>query len=136
MNSPTARSLSQLKKNGYIAAVVEKWNPYARIRQDLFGFIDIVAIQTVEKLQIKDDVEDGILQVAMAGVTGVQTTSTPNMLARIKKILAIPEAKIWLQNGNRIIVHGWSKKKTTGKRETYQLKERELTLNDWEPVSV
>jgi hypothetical protein len=33
--SPTARSLQHLKALGYHAKIVEKWNPFAKIRQDL-----------------------------------------------------------------------------------------------------
>jgi hypothetical protein len=35
--SPTARSLQHLKSLGAYARVVEKWNAFAKIRQDLFG---------------------------------------------------------------------------------------------------
>jgi hypothetical protein len=35
--TPTARSLAHLKALGYEERVVEKWNPFAKIRQDLFG---------------------------------------------------------------------------------------------------
>jgi len=34
--TPTARSLQHLKSLGYAAKIVEKWNPFAKIRQD-FG---------------------------------------------------------------------------------------------------
>ena len=45
--SPTQRTIKWLKEQGCLAGIVEKFNPYAGefgIRQDLFGFIDIVAI--------------------------------------------------------------------------------------------
>lgn len=120
MESPTARSLSYLKKQGYIAQVVERWNPYAKVRIDLFGFIDIVAI---------DPLREG--HCSYTGVTGVQTTSTGNMSKRIAKILGIPEAKVWLECGNRIIVQGWSKKGKAGTRKLWTLKETEITLADF-----
>lgn len=43
--SPTVRSLKHMRGLGYVCAIVEKWNPHARIRQDMFGFIDIVCIR-------------------------------------------------------------------------------------------
>ena len=43
--SPTQRSLKHMRKLGYVCAVVEKWNPHARIRQDMFGFIDVICIK-------------------------------------------------------------------------------------------
>jgi hypothetical protein len=39
--SPTARSLQHLKALGYHAKVVEKWNPFAKIRQG-GGWITLV----------------------------------------------------------------------------------------------
>jgi hypothetical protein len=113
MGSPTQRSLAYLKKQGYLASVVERWNPYARVRVDLFGFIDIVAIDPHK------------------GFIAVQTTSTGNINARIKKILAIGEAYWWLKSGGRILVHGWSKKGKAGKRKLWELKCIEIILSDF-----
>ena len=45
--TPTQRTLRELKQQGRKAAVVEKWNAYAGphgLRQDLFGIIDIIAL--------------------------------------------------------------------------------------------
>ena len=42
--SPVQRTLAELRKQGFTAAVVERWNPHAKIRQDLFGLIDVVAV--------------------------------------------------------------------------------------------
>ena len=39
--SPTARSLAHLRSLGYTARVVERWNPFAKIRQDLLGAAEI-----------------------------------------------------------------------------------------------
>ena len=46
--SPTQLSLKKLREEGYIVAVVEHWNSFARIRQDLFGFIDLLALKGKE----------------------------------------------------------------------------------------
>jgi len=35
-----ARSMAILRREGYVVAVVERWNPHVRIRQDLYGFLD------------------------------------------------------------------------------------------------
>jgi hypothetical protein len=48
--SPTQLSLAWLKKEGYLAEVVEKWIPGANIRKDLWGWCDIVAIKRRAKL--------------------------------------------------------------------------------------
>ncbi len=103
--SPTQRTLARLRKDGWMAAVVEKWNPHARIRQDLFGFIDIVAVK------------DGTL--------AIQATSIPNMRAREAKCL---DEKLhdkvlrWKLAGNRFEVWGWALRGPRGKRKVYTLK--------------
>ncbi|MFZ9649512.1 MAG: hypothetical protein ACO29C_05430, partial [Fluviibacter sp.] len=68
--TPTQRSLAYLRDEGYLVAIVEHWNPFARIRQDLFGFIDLLAIRRDETLAV---------QVTASGVS-----------ARVKKIEASP----------------------------------------------
>jgi hypothetical protein len=50
--SPTQRTIRALKQQGVVCGVVERWLPYAKrdgdgppgIRQDLFGIIDIIAL--------------------------------------------------------------------------------------------
>lgn len=105
MSTPAKRSLDKLRKEGWTVAITEHWNAFARIRQDLFGFIDLVAIR-----------EDGV------GVLAVQVTSKSNMKARILKIKREPIAKKWLAAGNSIVVHGWEKKELR-----YEFYEYEIT---------
>jgi len=114
MTSPTARSLVQLRKDGYIAQVVERWNSFANIRQDLFGFIDIVAIHPEQK-----------------GVLAIQATSNSggNVSAHHKKIIAEPRSRLWLKCGNRILLWGWSKKGARGKRKLWTLTSIDITLD-------
>jgi hypothetical protein len=87
--TPTQRSLALLRKQGWTVAVSERWNPHARIRQDLFGFLDLVCIGPT--------------------IIGIQTTSGTNVAARVRKILDTPAARQWLEAGARVIVHGWRK---------------------------
>lgn len=101
MSTPTQHSLNKLRKDGYTVAVVEKWVPAGPagykgsiITRDVWGFGDILAVKISE-----------------SAVILVQTTSRPNMAARMNKIKQIPEAGIWLASGNRIVIHGWSQKK-------------------------
>lgn len=107
--SPTQRSLKELRARGYTAQVVERWNSFAKIRQDLFGIVDLVAI--------KSD---------MNGVLGIQATSTGNMGARIQKAQANETLNIWKQAGNRFVVWGWALRGERGKRKKYELREVEL----------
>jgi len=88
--TPTQRTLAELRKRGYTAAVVEKWNPHARIRQDLFGFIDVLALRGAETL-------------------AVQTTSASNMSARVRKIADADAISAVRDAGWSIVVHGWRK---------------------------
>jgi hypothetical protein len=78
---------------GWLPAVVERWNPHARIRQDLYGFLDLVAL----------DGEPGLL--------GIQATSSSNAASRVRKILELESdaPRRWLEAGNRIEVWGWKK---------------------------
>ena len=91
--SPTQRTLKKLRDEGYVCAIVEHWNQWAKIRQDLFGFIDIVAIKDTETL-------------------GVQTTSGSNTNARVNKILENKYYPLVKKAGWKIVVHGWRKLKS------------------------
>ena len=51
--TPTQRSLKYLREQGYTVAIVERWNAFAKIRQDLFGFIDLLAIKPGETLAVQ-----------------------------------------------------------------------------------
>ena len=113
MNSPTQRSLELLREQGYTVAIVEHWNQFAGVRQDLFGFLDIVAIKESER-----------------GVLGVQTTSVNNLSARLGKSLVLKNLKIWLSAGNRYIIHGWGLKGKKGERKLMACTQKEVTLKD------
>ena len=87
--TPTQRSLAYLRDEGYLVAIVEHWNPFARIRQDLFGFVDLLAIRRDETLAV---------QVTASGVS-----------SRVKKIEASPHLGRVREAGWRLHVHGWRK---------------------------
>lgn len=114
MTTPTQLSLASYRKAGYTCQVVEHFNSFARRRQDLFGFIDIVAI-CEEQL----------------GVLGIQTTSKSNISARILKIKKEPVAKTWLMGGNMIVVEGWGKNKA-GRYEVVRYNVTLDNINIWE----
>ena len=118
MTSPTKKGLEKLRKEGYLAQVVEKFNMFAHVRQDLFGFIDLVAI--------KEDSN---------GVLGVQATSMTNVSSHIQKCLKSPALPIWLKAGNRFEVWGWEVKEVVGKRNQYRLRVDTFSM-DGKSVSV
>lgn len=88
--SPTQRSLAEMRKRGYLAAVTERWNPFAKIRQDLFGIVDVLCLGEKE-------------------VVAVQTTSASNLNARVKKITDHESTPALRRAGVRILAHGWRK---------------------------
>lgn len=100
MSSPTQRTLAKLKADGYLCAVVEKWNPHAKIRQDLFGIIDVLGIKDGETI-------------------GVQATSGSNVSARVQKIADSSHTDALRRAGWRLVVHGWRK----GSNGRYTLRE-------------
>lgn len=111
--SPTQRSLVMLRRQGYVVAITERWNPHANVRQDLFGFIDLVALSGTS-------------------ILAIQTTSGPNLAARRDKILSTPAAEAWLESGGRIVIHGWRKITRGVPRPTWDCREEEVTLADFE----
>lgn len=92
MSSPTQRTLKYLRDElGFpLVQVVEKWNPHARIRQDLFGIIDVIAVSDEQ-------------------IVAVQTTSGSNVAARVAKIVESAALPILQKAGIRVLVHGWRK---------------------------
>lgn len=107
--TPTQRTRDWLKKRGVTSQVVERWNSFARIRQDLFGFCDIVALGP--------------------RIVAIQVTSGTNVAARIEKIYETPAAKQWLQAGGLIEVHGWRKTGAAGKRKLWALRRVHVELD-------
>lgn len=122
MTSPTQRTLAECRRRNWEAAVAEYWqtiprHPGGGVRKDLFGFIDVVALDTSE------------------GVTlAIQATSGTNVSARVRKIReeCSDQARAWLLCGNRIVVWGWKKyaKRVDGK--WWRVRECEVTLEDLE----
>ena len=90
--TPTQLTLRHLRADGWpLVEVVEHWNPHARIRQDMFGFVDVIAVRRGETL-------------------AVQTTSAANVSSRIRKIAEHPNVGAVREAGWTIRVHGWRKR--------------------------
>ena len=86
--SPTQLSLAKLREEGYTCWITEHWNNWSKTRQDLFGFIDILALKGNETLAI-------------------QTTTATNLNARCKKIADHENVGAVREAGWTIHVHGW-----------------------------
>ena len=87
--TPTQRTLAEMRSRGYACEVVERWNAFAKIRQDLFGFIDVLCLGENE-------------------VIGVQATSAGNVAARVRKIAEHDNVSAVRKAGIRLLVHGWN----------------------------
>lgn len=92
--SPTQLTLRKWRKAGYQCAVVEKWNHHTKIRQDLFGFVDVLAVGHGETV-------------------GIQSTSWGNVSSRRNKIADL-QADTGIvgalqAGGWRIVIEGWKK---------------------------
>lgn len=86
----TPRSLALLRQEGWQATVVEHWNSFVRIRQDLFGWIDV-------------------LGVGEEGTIAVQVCRRADISTRAKKIADSETVAAVRKAGWRIEVHGWDK---------------------------
>jgi hypothetical protein len=90
--SPTQLSLDYLNKLGYTCQIVEHWNSFARVRQDCFGFGDILAYH-----------RNGTIAL-------IQTSTASNFSARKKKILDSWHYLGWKAAGGIILLLCWGPK--------------------------
>jgi hypothetical protein len=112
--SPDRNTIMMLALQG---CTIEKVTYYARgVHHDLFGFIDVLAIQP-----------------GRSGLLGVQATDLSNVAARVTKIkmlcAADPNSKVfhWLHSGNRLEVWGWGLR-GRGARRMYDVRRLRITL--------
>lgn len=97
--SPTQLTLKKLKSEGYTTVqIVERWNAFARVRQDLFQIIDVLAVKDGETI-------------------GIQVTSKSNLAARIRKISDSEHINNLRDANWTILVHGWYKENNRWKLE-------------------
>lgn len=94
----TQMTLRYLRGQGIISGIVERFNPYVGrfgIRQDLFGFIDLISLDSEE------------------GIIAIQSTSGNCHSVHRKKITEERTQEVieWLKCGGKIWLMSWSKKK-------------------------
>lgn len=114
--SPTQRSLAHLRKAGYTVAIVEHFNHIIRIRQDLFGFADLLAFR------------QGVPPML------VQTTDATSASKRRAKILANPIARSWVMAGFEIVLHAWGKRGKRGERKVWMCNPEWITKDQFTEV--
>lgn len=112
--SYTQRTLALLRQRGLIVDIAERFNDWAGGKNDLFGFIDIVAL----------DVEGG-------QIIGVQSTGPSGHAEHRQKILAEKRAVAWLLAGGLIWLVSWRKilVKRGGRARMWQPRIELITLN-------
>lgn len=115
--TPTQRTLRELKTRGLKCAMVEKWNAHAKIRQDMFGIIDIIALDPTR------------------GIVGVQSTGT-DFSEHDKKLMVekAQECKDWLSTpGAHLELWSWRKVslKRGGKAKVWAPRIKIYTLDDF-----
>lgn len=93
--SPTTRSMEYLAEQGWLCEKVENWIPGTKIRRDLFGVFDILAIRGKETM-------------------GVQVTTGDNLATRTKKIVESAHLQAIVAAGWKVKVHGWRRWKKSG----------------------
>src|SRR4030095_400705 len=113
MSIATQRSLQLLRDEGFRPVqVVEHFNPHVKIRQDLFGFADILAVHPDKRITL-----------------AVQATmGHGNLWARRQKIEANDNARLCYRARWQIEIHGWVKKKIKrgGKAFRYVVKRESI----------
>lgn len=123
----TQMTMKALRDMGYIVGKVERWNPYAGaksektgkptgIREDLFGFIDLIAIKPPFP------------------AVGVQCTSATNHSNHRVKILESDIAPDWLACTQTIQLWSWRKspKKRGGKQMIWKSRVEVITKRHFE----
>jgi hypothetical protein len=113
--SPIQRTLQWLREHGYEPAKTEHWNHFARRRQDLFGFVDVLAVNENDLLAI-------------------QTSDGAHHAEHLAKILESKAARL-LAHYAQVEIWSWSLKLTRerrkdgllDRRKEYQLRRENLT---------
>jgi hypothetical protein len=120
--SPTQRTLRELRQQGRIAAITEKWNQHVGphgIRQDLFGFVDLLVLCPEN------------------GFVGVQCCAGSGHASHRRKIVerCTEYALAWLEAGGRIELWSWSKRKLKrdGKAMRWVPRVEVIAMGDLEP---
>lgn len=110
--SPTQRAAAILRGQGYTYQIVERWNSFAKVRQDLFGVIDIVAIT--------------------GSIVGIQVTTGDNHAARRSKILAEPRALAWIKAGGLLELWSFTLAGARGQVKKWTLRKEEIVEADFQ----
>jgi hypothetical protein len=109
------RTLEMFRKQGFEIEVVERWIAGARIKKDLFGIIDALAISGDRTVGVQVCGADFAPHVAKITGPGAQA------------------ARQWLQNGRELVLIGWTpqNRRKGHFRPKYEARERWFTPQDF-----
>lgn len=103
------RSLKYLRSTGMVAAVVERWNAHAGIRQDLFGCADVFGFNAVETVLVQ-----------CTGGAGDPSKHLRKILANEKIVMIVQD---WITGRDRSFeIHAWRKTGAAGKRKLWTMR--------------
>jgi hypothetical protein len=128
--SPTARTLAECKRRGWIAGVVERHSPFPKPhgkKHDFLGVIDLIAIAP-EGADNERPRTIGI-QACSDGRTGAGGRGS-DLAARRAKILAEPRARAWVEAGNRLEIWAWGSR-VVGKGRRWRVRVEAFTVESW-----
>lgn len=108
MTSPTQRTLEWCREHDWLADVVEQNVPHCNVKRDLWGFVDILAIDPA-----------GVLY-------GLQVTDGSHHANRRDKILASPALPAWCQHGRVVELWSWSLAGARGTRKHWTLRRERI----------
>lgn len=113
MASHVSRTLELFRDRGWLACVVERYNSFIKVKNDAFGFGDVLACH-----------EGPPPWIMLAQVCGADVAS------HIDKIRIEPRTRTWLQSGGCIYIYGWTKRGEAGKRKVWTVREIEVCLDE------
>jgi hypothetical protein len=106
------RSLKVIKEYGWQYWITEKWNPYSRTNEDMFGFCDILCLSDCRTIAIQSCAGGG------------------DYMRHVRKIRDNEYAIPWLFAGNEIQIWAWRqlKKKRGGKAKIWKPRVADILL--------
>lgn len=133
---PTQRTLAELKKRGYVVAIVERWNSFAHIRQDLFGFIDILAFHPEKNeilgIQATADNGGGNLASRANKILGIKQEDNETLKQVDTRLSRRKRAYDWVsQPCRKLECWGWGQKGPRGTKKVWTLRVIPITLKEF-----
>lgn len=129
--SATQRSLKYLRDNGWSCHIVEKYIKFPNMpfgkRIDAFGIGDILACRPPQ-WKLVDYKPMVVRPGEIALVQCFPDTGGTGFADHRAKILAIPEAEIWIRAGGKIFLQGWRRGGPRGAVKRWQMKQEEVVL--------